>query len=83
MHGLIAASADSSAWTYGAAILSFAFPMLLFVVVAAWLYVTYTKPELVPGHRNPATEHPMIFTSVPGSPPATDGENKARTEGGE
>jgi hypothetical protein len=57
--------------------------MLLFIVVAAWLYVTYTKPELVPGHRNPAVEHPMTFTHVPGSPPAAVGENKARTEGGE
>jgi len=83
VHGLIVASADSSAWTYGAAILSFAFPMLLFVVVAAWLYVTYTKPELAPGHRNPAAERPIIHTPVAGPPPAADGENKARTEGGE
>ena len=83
VHGLIAASADSSAWTYGAAILSFAFPMLLFVAVAAWLYVTYTKPELVPGHRNLSTERPIIHTLVPGPPPAADGETKAGTEGGE
>ncbi len=83
MHGLIAASADSSAWTYGAAILSFAFPMLLFVVVAAWLYVTYTKPELVPGHRNPATEHPMIFTRPRAAAGRPASENKAKPEGGE
>ena len=57
--------------------------MLLFIVVAAWLYVTYTKPELAPGHRNPAAERPIIHTSVPGSPSAAAGENKARTEGGE
>ena len=57
--------------------------MLLFVVVAAWLYVTYTKPELVPGHRNPAIERPIIHTLVPGPPPAADDENKAKTEGGE
>ena len=77
--------ADSAggAWSYGASILTFAFPMLLFVVVAAWLYVTYTKPELVPGHRNPAAERPIIHTLVPGSPSAAYGENKARTEGGE
>ncbi len=85
MHDLIAASADSSAWTYGAAILSFTFPMLLFVAVAAWLYVTYTKPELAPGHRNPGIERPAIYTKVPGKPRAADGESsedKARTEGG-
>ena len=77
--------ADSAgvAWTFGASILSFAFPMLLFMVVAAWLYVTYTKPELVPGHRNLSTERPIIHTLVPGPAPAADGETKAGTEGGE
>jgi hypothetical protein len=69
------------AWTFGASILSFAFPMLLFIVVAAWLYVTYTKPELVPGHRTPALERPIIHTQVPGQP-KTDVE-KAKTEGDE
>ena len=45
--------ADSAggAWSFGSSILTFAFPMILFIAVAAWLYVTYTKPELVPGHR--------------------------------
>jgi len=38
-------------WSYGAAILTFAFPMLLFIAVAGALYVLYTKPHLVPGHR--------------------------------
>jgi hypothetical protein len=82
VHSAIADPAGG-AWTFGASILSFAFPMLLFIVVAAWLYVTYTKPELAPGHRNPAAERPIIHTLVPGSPSAADGESKARTEGGE
>ncbi len=69
------------AWTFGASILSFAFPMLLFIVVASWLYVTYTKPELVPGHRNPTAERPIIYTSVPGQPKAD--VEKAKPEGGE
>ena len=38
-------------WSYGAAILTFAFPMLLFIAVAGAMYVLYTKPHLVPGHR--------------------------------
>jgi hypothetical protein len=50
VHVLTTASADS-AWTYGAAILTFVFPMLLFIAVAAALYVLYTKPHLVPGHH--------------------------------
>ena len=70
MHGLIAASADSSAWTFGASILSFAFPMILFIVVATALYVAYTKPELVPGHRNPAAQRSVTYTAVPGTPAA-------------
>ena len=57
--------------------------MLLFIVVATWLYVTYTKPELAPGHRNPGIERPVIHTPVPGPPTADVGENKAKTEGGE
>jgi hypothetical protein len=82
VHGLIAASAySSSAWTYGAAILSFAFPMLLFVAVASWLYVTYTKPELSPGHSTPGIERPIIYNKVPGRPKVAGDENKARTEG--
>jgi len=47
--------------------------MLLFIVVAAALYVAYTKPELVPGHRHPATERPVTFTAVPGPPPPDAG----------
>jgi hypothetical protein len=81
VHRVIADSAGG-AWSFGGSILTFAFPMLLFVVVAAWLYVTYTKPELVPGHRNPATERPVTYTPVPGPPPADNGA-KAKPEGGE
>ena len=50
MDGLILAAAGSD-WSYGASILTFAFPMILFVAVAGALYVLYTKPHLVPGHR--------------------------------
>jgi hypothetical protein len=49
--------------------------MLLFIVVASALYVSYTKPELVPGHRNPAAERPVSYTPMPGRP--------AKPEGGE
>ena len=66
MHGLITASAGS-AWSYGASILTFVFPELLFIAVAAALYVLYTKPHLVPGHhyemRMRATTH--TTTSAP------------------
>lgn len=71
-----------SAWTFGGSILSFAFPMLLFIVVACALYVAYTKPELSPGHRNPAAQRSVSYTAVPGEPAAGRGE-RPDPEGGE
>ena len=64
MHGLIASS-PSGDWTYGAAILTFAFPMVLFIAVAAALYILYTKPHLVPGHR-----YNVVLSSVSDTPAA-------------
>jgi len=79
--------ADSAggAWSFGSSILTFAFPMILFIVVAVALYVLYTKPEIVPGHRTPSAEHPVSYTAIPGTPtvtavpgsPAADGGTKA------
>ena len=65
MNGLIAQS-PSGAWSSGAAILTFVFPMLLFIAVAGALYILYTKPEVAPGHRSP--ERPISYTSIPGQP---------------
>ena len=77
MHGTLTPTGD---WTYGAAILTFAFPMLLFIAVAGTLYVLYTKPHLVPGHRyqlqlrsTTATAAPETAASTrPAMPPAVD-----------
>ena len=81
MH-IVIADSPGGAWTFGGSILTFAFPMILFIVVATALYIAYTKPELVPGHRTPAAEHPVSYTAVPGQPKADDGE-QAKPEGGE
>ena len=67
MPGVIAMAGGY--WTYGGSILTFAFPMLLFIAVAGALYVLYTKPHLVPGHRyhmqtGPAAGRPTA--SLPG-----------------
>jgi hypothetical protein len=70
VHSVIADPAGSSAWSFGGSILTFAFPMILFIVVACALYIAYTKPELVPGHRNPAAQRPVSYTAVPGEPAA-------------
>jgi hypothetical protein len=69
MDRLIADPAGS-AWSFGGSILSFAFPMILFIVVAATLYVLYTKPEFVPGHPMGTAERPVSYTSLPGKPAA-------------
>ena len=61
-------NSNVSAWTFGGSILSFAFPMLLFIVVGGALYVLYTKPEFVPGHRAPGLERPVSYTPLPGKP---------------
>ena len=66
--------ADSAggAWSFGSSILTFAFPMILFIVVAVALYVLYTKPEVVPGHRAPSVERPVSYTAIPGTPAASE-----------
>jgi hypothetical protein len=65
--GVIAASPTGD-WTYGAAILTFVFPMLLFIFVAGALYVVYTKPHLVPGHRYTMQVGSAVATAAPGIP---------------
>ena len=82
MHGLIASS-PSGDWTYGAAILTFAFPMVLFIVVASALYILYTKPHLVPGHKYNMVLSSVSDTPVAGTPgPAiTPGQPASGAEG--
>jgi hypothetical protein len=81
VHNVIADPASTSAWSFGGSILTFAFPMILFIVVACALYIAYTKPELSPGHRNPAAQRPVSYTAVPGVP-AQDGAQARGQHGG-
>jgi hypothetical protein len=39
-------------WTQAAAIMTFAIPVALFVIVATVLYFQYTRPHVTPGHRD-------------------------------
>jgi len=78
VHGLIADGAGG-AWTFGGSILTFAFPMILFIVVAGALYVLYTKPESVPGHRVPGLQRSVSYTAMPGKA-ATGREAQAAAE---
>jgi hypothetical protein len=70
VHVLSSAPLADSAWSFGGSILTFAFPMILFIAVAATLWVLYTKPELVPGRPAGSAERPVSYTRVPGQPAA-------------
>jgi hypothetical protein len=60
----------SDGWSFGGSILTFVFPMLLFIGVAVALYVLFTKPTAVPGRRSSSiTEHPVSYTPVAGTRP--------------
>ena len=61
---------NTSAWSFGGSMLTFVFPMILFIAVAAALYVLYTKPEIVPGRRGPREPRPISHTNAPGRPTA-------------
>jgi hypothetical protein len=80
---VIADPANTSAWSFGGSILTFVFPMILFIVVAFALYIAYTKPELAPGHRDPAVQRPVSYTAVPGEPPAAAGGQASPAPGDE
>lgn len=72
----------SDGWSFGGSILTFVFPMLLFIVVAVALYVLYTKPTVVPGHRTSPVERPVSHTAIPGIPEAAEVPgNHARAPG--
>lgn len=57
----ILASAGSD-WSYGGSILTFLFPMILFLVVVGVLWVLYTKPQQVPGRSYLAHDRSVVAT---------------------
>jgi hypothetical protein len=46
----------SSAWSLDGSLLTFLFPMCLFIVVAGLMYAQYTRPHKIPGHHGLAPE---------------------------
>ncbi len=68
MDGVIAAA--GSDWSLTGSILTFAFPVFLFIAVAVALWVLYTMPHPVPGlryqpERGPARPAPAAPASAP------------------
>jgi hypothetical protein len=41
-----------SAWSFGASLLTFIAPMCLFIIVATILFVQYSRPHEIPGHKS-------------------------------
>ncbi len=72
MPGPNLASAGSD-WSYGGSILTFLFPMILFLAVAGVLWVLYTKPQHVPGRSYHANERSVIATPTVTAVAATAG----------
>lgn len=72
MHQFILAQHPSGDWTLAGAIMTFAIPVGLFVIVATILYFQYTRPHVTPGHRRlvPAAAGAAAGTA-PAAPAAT------------
>lgn len=70
MHALIAAG--GSDWSFGGSMLTFAFPMILFITVGATLWVLYTMPHMVPGHRYESVASPLSRARAAGQAGGTD-----------
>ena len=79
MPGPILASAGSD-WSYGGSILTFLFPMILFLAVAGVLWVLYTKPQQVPGRGYLANERSVAATPTVTAAGATAGPGGAGTQ---
>jgi len=86
------AAAAAAGWTLGGAILTFAFPMILFVIAATALWVLYTMPHAVPwrsakaaGRSVSATSAPAVRGPRPPTWPGVDGGGAAAgsAEGGQ
>jgi hypothetical protein len=62
----VLAAATGSDWNAGGSILTFYFPIGLFIVVAAILYLQFTRPHTVPGHKpfTPARPSATAATGV-------------------
>jgi hypothetical protein len=74
MHAMILAAAPSD-WSFGGSILTFALPMILFLAVAGGLFVLYTTPHQVPGHRYRREQQASasVFAHAPVQVPGADG----------
>jgi len=69
-------SMPGGAWNLGASVLSFAFPLTLFILVASALYVVYTRPEPAHGPWVENLRRPMSYTVAPSPLPPAAGQSE-------
>jgi hypothetical protein len=69
VHELNLAGLPSGDWTQAAAIMTFAIPVGLFIIVATALYFLYTRPHAVPGHRDLVPAGGRHATGAASAPP--------------
>jgi hypothetical protein len=74
------------AWTLGGSILTFAFPMILFVIAATALWVLFTQPDAIPWRAgvSPVRSVSSTLAARDPQPPAdrsADGEAGAKAGG--
>jgi len=76
----------AAGWTLGGSILTFAFPMILFVIAAAALWVLYTTPHAAARGSANASGRSVAATTAPAGsgpqPPDLPGEDGTRTAAG-
>jgi hypothetical protein len=84
VHGLILATVTSDNSPHGYN-LTFAFPMLLFIIIGGALYLVFTRPHTVPGHgelRLSGQGKPERGTMDPGRTPESGTARSAATAAG-
>src|ERR1700722_18500219 len=60
----------ASGWSLSGSLLTFAFPMALIAVAATVLYLLFSRPHQVPGHKRLALAQPVPPPPDPGTPQA-------------
>jgi hypothetical protein len=64
----LTAAASSSAWNAGGSILTFYFPIGLFVVIAGLLCLQFGRPHAIPGRRPLALARSSTHSAGPAEP---------------
>jgi hypothetical protein len=77
LHVAAAHPTAASGWSMSGAMLTFAMPMVLFILAATALYLLLLRPHRVPGH----TELLVARAAPPSPPQASTDEAPAGPEG--